>query len=72
MEVIYDVDGFRLFQGDALNLMHDLTPESFDMIFADPPYFLSNGGFTVHSGKRVSVHKGKWDRSRGATVELAS
>jgi site-specific DNA-methyltransferase (adenine-specific) len=71
MEAIYDVDGFRLFQGDALNLMHDLPPESFDMIFADPPYFLSNGGFTVHSGKRASVHKGKWDRSRGATVDMS-
>lgn len=25
----------------------------FDMIFADPPYFLSNGGITMHSGKFV-------------------
>src|ERR1700760_60407 len=70
MEAIYDVDGFRLFSGDALNLMHDLPPESFDMIFADPPYFLSNGGFTVHSGKRASVHKGKWDKSRGAAEDM--
>ncbi|MCL4400092.1 site-specific DNA-methyltransferase [Patescibacteria group bacterium] len=35
------------------------------MIFADPPYNLSNGGFTVHAGKRVSVNKGEWDKSRG-------
>ncbi|MEA1885299.1 MAG: site-specific DNA-methyltransferase [Thermotogota bacterium] len=35
------------------------------MIFADPPYFLSNGGFSLHAGKRVSVDKGKWDVSNG-------
>jgi site-specific DNA-methyltransferase (adenine-specific) len=36
------------------------------MIFADPPYFLSNDGITCHAGKMVSVNKGKWDKSRGA------
>jgi site-specific DNA-methyltransferase (adenine-specific) len=35
------------------------------MIFADPPYNLSNGGFSCHAGKRVSVNKGKWDESKG-------
>lgn len=33
-----------------------------DLIFADPPYFLSNGGTTCRGGKRVSVDKGDWDR----------
>ena len=37
----------------------------FDMIFADPPYFLSNGGITCHAGKMVKVDKGNWDKSRG-------
>jgi site-specific DNA-methyltransferase (adenine-specific) len=37
-----------------------------DLIFADPPYFLSNGGITCQSGRMVSVHKGAWDASRGA------
>ena len=37
----------------------------FDIIFADPPYFLSNGGFSVQSGKQVSVNKGAWDKSQG-------
>jgi len=37
----------------------------FDMIFADPPYFLSNGGITCHAGKMVKVDKGQWDRSHG-------
>ena len=38
----------------------------FDMIFADPPYFLSNGGITCKAGKMVSVNKGEWDKSMGA------
>jgi len=46
-------------------LLKNLPENSIDMIFADPPYNLSNGGFTVHAGKRVSVNKGKWDKSRG-------
>jgi site-specific DNA-methyltransferase (adenine-specific) len=37
----------------------------FDMIFADPPYFLSNGGITCHAGKMVKVDKGQWDKSNG-------
>ena len=45
--------------------MNAMKPESVDMIFADPPYNLSNGGTSVHSGKRVSVNKGAWDKSNG-------
>lgn len=37
----------------------------FDVIFADPPYFLSNGGITCHAGKMVKVDKGQWDKSNG-------
>jgi len=37
----------------------------FDMIFVDPPYFLSNGGITCHAGRMVNVDKGTWDKSRG-------
>lgn len=33
------------------------------MIFADPPYFLSSGGISIHSGKVVCVDKGNWDKS---------
>jgi site-specific DNA-methyltransferase (adenine-specific) len=54
-----------LLQGDCLALMPRMPGESFDLIFADPPYFLSNDGITCHAGKMVSVNKGKWDRSRG-------
>ncbi len=61
----FNEPGFRLYQGDCLQIMEGFKPEVYDMIFADPPYMLSNGGFTVHAGKRVSVHKGKWDESQG-------
>ena len=37
----------------------------FDMVFADPPYFLSNNGLSIQSGEIVSVNKGKWDKSEG-------
>ena len=70
MEAVYEAKGFRLFKGDALDIMRDMPAESFDMIFADPPYFLSNGGFTVHAGKRASVHKGDWDKSRGVADDM--
>lgn len=40
------------------------------MVFADPPYNLSNGGYTVHAGKRVSVHKGDWDKSNGVEEDF--
>lgn len=56
----------RLLQGDSLALLAAMEPESFDVVFADPPYFLSNGGTTCKNGKRASVNKGKWDQSRGA------
>ena len=45
--------------------MEGLPEKSIDVIFADPPYNLSNDGYTVHAGKRVSVNKGDWDKSAG-------
>ena len=58
-------DGYRLYQGDSLRLLEQFDEASFDLIFADPPYFLSNGGFTCKGGKRASVQKGAWDESKG-------
>jgi|GEM_PF-483575 site-specific DNA-methyltransferase (adenine-specific) len=55
----------RLYQGDSLDLLPLLPESSVDLIFADPPYFLSNNGITCHAGKMVSVNKGDWDISRG-------
>ena len=56
---------FALYKDDCLDILAELPENSVDMIFADPPYNLSNGGFTVHAGKRVSVNKGEWDVSKG-------
>lgn len=61
--------GTRLYQGDALELLQRCRAGMFDMIFADPPYFLSNNGITCKSGKMVSVNKGKWDKSEGIAVD---
>lgn len=55
---------FTLYQGDCLEVLKNLNVK-FNMIFADPPYFLSNGGISVHAGKMVSVNKGDWDKSQG-------
>ena len=55
---------FTLLQGDCIELLNSFEFK-FDMIFADPPYHLSNGGFSVQSGKIVSVDKGDWDKSQG-------
>jgi site-specific DNA-methyltransferase (adenine-specific) len=52
---------FTLYYGDCLELL-PLLKEKVDVIFADPPYFLSNGGISVQSGKIVSVNKGEWDK----------
>lgn len=55
---------FYLLQGDSMELLPQFE-HKFDMVFADPPYFLSNNGLTIQSGKVVSVNKGKWDKFRG-------
>ena len=47
--------------------LKEIEDNSIDAIFADPPYFLSNGGISVQSGKQVCVDKGDWDK--GGTPE---
>ncbi|MBP3302189.1 MAG: site-specific DNA-methyltransferase [Opitutales bacterium] len=61
---------FTLLRGDCVSSLRTFDFE-FDMIFADPPYFLSNDGISVQSGKVVSVNKGDWDRSRGGDADEA-
>ena len=65
LKVYFSDIGIRLYLGDVIEVLSKLPEESIDLIFADPPYNLSNDGFTCHAGKRVSVNKGDWDKSRG-------
>lgn len=60
----------RLYLGDVVETLSKLPEESVDLIFADPPYNLSNDGFTCHAGRRVSVNKGKWDKSEGIETDF--
>ena len=52
---------FSLLEGDCLTVIPQIENDV-DMVFADPPYFLSNGGQTVKNGKVQSVNKGDWDK----------
>jgi len=58
-----DAEDFVLYHADCLDILPKL--KDVDMIFADPPYFLSSGGITCHAGRMVSVDKGEWDKPRG-------
>ena len=57
---------FTLLHGDCFELLPQFDFK-FDMVFADPPYFLSNDGISYQAGKIVSVNKGDWDK--GGTTE---
>lgn len=61
----YSKSDFTLYQGNCLDILNSMKEDSVDMIFADPPYFLSSGSFTCQNGKMVSVKKGDWDLSKG-------
>jgi site-specific DNA-methyltransferase (adenine-specific) len=56
----------KIFQGDCLEILAAIPADTVDLVFADPPYFLSNDGITCHAGRMVSVNKGAWDKSKGA------
>ena len=58
----FETDESQLVVGDSFKILTKMEPESVDMIFADPPYFLSNDGITCKGGKMVSVNKGSWDK----------
>ncbi len=65
LPVRHEGDRFRLLSGDSLELLERMPAASVDLVFADPPYNLSNGGTTCQAGRRVSVNKGAWDASLG-------
>lgn len=65
IEPYYEKPGFLLYNASCFNILAQLKDNSVDMIFADPPYFLSNGTFTCQNGRMVSVKKGDWDMTSG-------
>ncbi|MBR2774342.1 MAG: site-specific DNA-methyltransferase [Selenomonadaceae bacterium] len=67
MKTFYKDENSELYLADTFEQLKKFPAESVDMIFADPPYFLSNGGITCKSGKVASVNKGDWDK--GGTIK---
>ena len=65
MNPYFEQSGFVLYKANCLDFLDSMKENSVDMIFADPPYFLSSGTFTCQNGKMVSVKKGDWDVSNG-------
>lgn len=61
----YEKPNFIIYQKNCLDILAQIPENSVDMIFADPPYFLSSGTFTCQNGKMVSVKKGDWDLTNG-------
>ena len=62
-KIFINSNNFVLYNDDCFKRLKKLEPKSVDMIFADPPYFLSSGGVSCRSGKQVSVNKADWDKS---------
>ena len=60
---------FELLEGDCLKLLPAMAPETVDVVWTDPPYFLSNGGHTCKNGKRAAVSKGQWDEPKGIEAD---
>ena len=58
-------ENFSLYKGDSLQILSQISNQ-FDMIFADPPYFLSNGGKKIQGRRMVSVNKGEWDKKKSS------
>lgn len=59
----FENENFKLINNDTFNALQKFEDKVFDMIFADPPYFLSDNGITCSGGKMISVNKGKWDKT---------
>lgn len=62
LDPYYSTDKEMLILGDTFEILECIKEGTIDMIFADPPYFLSNDGVTCQGGKMVSVNKGQWDK----------
>ena len=60
--IFFQTPTAKLILADVFEALKNLEEQSIDMIFADPPYFLSNDGISCSGGKQVSVNKGDWDK----------
>jgi site-specific DNA-methyltransferase (adenine-specific) len=67
----YQSENSIIFNGDCPEIMRSIPENSIDMIFADPPYLLSNDGITCQNGTMVNVNKGEWDKSNGFEHDTA-
>ena len=65
--IFFKTENFTLLNGDSFKLLKKIEEKSVNVIFADPPYFLSSGGVSCKSGRQVSVDKGEWDITK--TIE---
>lgn len=63
-------DDFLIYNEDNIKVMHHFPDNCIDMIFADPPYMLSNNGLTCQNGQLVNINKGTWDKSKGFEKDL--
>ncbi len=62
--IYFDEEKFTLINGDSFKILKKMTEKSVDVIFADPPYFLSSGGISCKNGKQTKVDKGEWDLTK--------
>jgi len=58
----FESNNFTLYNGDCKEIMKSMPENSIDMIFADPPYFLSKS-------KEDLSFKGEWDLSKGVKID---
>lgn len=70
MKYVEKDKNIQLINGDCIKILTNMESKSIDMIFANPPYFLSNNGITCKNGKMVSVNKGDWDKSNGFEKDI--
>lgn len=69
MNLYYENDLAKLYQGNSIELLKSFEDETFDSIITDPPFFLSNDGITCQNGKMVSVNKGDWDKEKDMSMD---
>lgn len=67
----YQNNNFSLVLGNSFRILKNIEPKTIDVIFADPPYFISGGGISCSSGRQVSVNKAEWDKKISIQERLA-